>query len=135
VAIRAFIALVIYGTVWLSVRGRHPYHWPTAAVIPVVVVLAVVNLVATVTVARRATTGVSGRSRLRPAEVAAWVAIWAGVFVVMGVLIGAGVSDAIVYGIYPAAMPLIVADVGIFVVLLGTAAAVAWRQRRSMVRA
>ena len=177
VAIRAFIALVIYGTVWLSVRGQHPYHWPTAAVIPVVVVLAVVNLVATVTVARRATTGVSGRSQLRPAEVAAWVAIWVSVFVVMGVLIGAGVSDAIVYGIYPAAVPLIVAGlawagisaarsnwracwtaaavaavgvvgvfagpagawavagVGLFVVLLGTAAAIAWRQRRSMVRA
>ena len=53
--IRAFIALAGYGAVWLSVRGQHPYHHPTAAVIPVLVVLVVVNFVATVTVARRAT--------------------------------------------------------------------------------
>ena len=70
-AIRAFMALAIYGAVWLSVRGQHPYQHPTAAVIPVLVVLVVVNFAATVAVARRATAGVSGRSRLRPAEIAA----------------------------------------------------------------
>lgn len=52
--IRAFIALVIYGAVWLSVRSQHPYDHPTAVVIPVLIVLVVVNFVATVTVARRA---------------------------------------------------------------------------------
>jgi hypothetical protein len=175
-AIRAFIALAIYGAVWLSVRGQHPYKHPTAAVIPVVVVLVVVNFVATVTVAKRATAGVSGRSRLRPAEIAAMAVVWVGVFVVLGALAGAGVSHAIVYGIYPATVPLMaaglawagimaaranwracgtalsvaavgavgafagpagawaVAGVGLCVVLLGTAAAVAWRQRRSVVR-
>src|ERR1700690_2364212 len=69
-AIRAVVALVIYCSVWLSVRGQHPYNHPTAAVNPVLVVLVVVNFVATVTVARRATAGVTGRSRLRPAETA-----------------------------------------------------------------
>jgi hypothetical protein len=175
-AIRAFIALAIYGAVWLSVRGQHPYKHPTAAVIPVVVVLVVVNFVATVTVAKRATAGVSGRSRLRPAEIAAMAVVWVGVFVVLGALAGAGVSHAIVYGIYPATVPLMaaglawagimaaranwracgtalsvaavgavgafagpagawaVAGVGLCVVLLGTAAAIAWRQRRSVVR-
>jgi len=34
--------------------------------------------------------------------------VWVGVFVVMGVLIGAGVRDSIVYGLYPASAPLIV---------------------------
>ena len=101
--------MAIYGAVWLSVRGQHPYNHPTAAVIPVLVVLVVVNLGATVTVARRATAGVSGRSRLRPAEIAAVAVVWAGVFVVMGALAGAGVSRAVVYGIYPATVPLMVA--------------------------
>ena len=173
--IRAFIALVIYGAVWLSVRSQHPYDHPTTAVIPVLVVLVVVNFVATVTVARRAIAGVSGRFRLRPAEIAAMAAVWVGVFVALGVLAGAGVSHAIVYGIYPAAAPLMagglawagimaaranwrwsgtglavavvgvvgvfagpagawaVAGVGLFAVLLGAAAVIAWRQRRSVV--
>jgi hypothetical protein len=177
VAIRAVLALVIYGTIWLSVRGQHPYHWPTAAVIPVAVVLGLVNFVATVTVAKRATSGVSGRTRVRTADVVFWAALWIGVFAVMGVLIGAGVSDSVVYGIYPATVPVMVAGVawavvaasranwraagsataaavvgaagafagpagswavvgvGLCVVLLVNAAAVAWRQRRSVVRA
>jgi hypothetical protein len=175
-AIRAVIALAIYGAIWLSVRGQHPYHHPTAAIIPVVAVLVIVNFVATVTVARRATTGVSGRSRLRPAEIAVVAVIWIGVFVVMGVLAGAGVSHAIVYGIYPATVPLMAAGLawaaimaaranwrafstavavavvgaigafagpagawavvgaGLCVTLLGTATAIAWRQRRTVVR-
>jgi hypothetical protein len=175
-AIRAVIALAIYGTVWLSVRGQHPYNHPTAAIIPVVVVLVIINFIATVTVAKRATVGVSGRSRLRPAEIAAMAVVWVGVFVVMGILAGAGVGHAIVYGIYPATVPLMAAGlawagimairanwracgtavavavvgaagafagpagawavvgVGLCVVLLGTAAAIAWRQRRGAVR-
>jgi hypothetical protein len=175
-AIRAVIALAIYGAVWLSVRGQHPYQHPTAAVIPVLAVLVAVNLAATVAVARRASAGVSGRSRLRPAEIAVLAAIWAGVFAVLAALAGAGVSRAVLYGIYPAAAPLIaaglawaavmaaranrracgtglavaavgaaaafagpagawaVAGAGLFAVLLGTAAAITWRQRRSVIR-
>jgi hypothetical protein len=174
--IRAVIALAIYGAVWLSVRGQHPYNHPTAAIIPVVAVLVIVNFVATVTVAKRATVGVSGRSRLRPAEIAAMAVVWVGVFVVLGILAGDGVSHTIVYGIYPATVPLMAAGlawagimaaranwracgtgvavavvgaagafagptgawavvgVGLCLVLLGTAAAIAWRQRRGAVR-
>jgi hypothetical protein len=107
--IRAFVALGIYGSVWLSVRGQHPYDHPTAAVLPVVAVLAAVNLVAVVTVARRATAGVSGKSRLRPAEIAVAAGVWIGVFAIMGILAGAGVSHSIVYGTYPATVPLMAA--------------------------
>jgi hypothetical protein len=46
------------------VRGQHPYAHPTAAVIPVGVAVGIVNVVATVAVAKRATTGISGRRRL-----------------------------------------------------------------------
>jgi hypothetical protein len=106
VASRAVMALVIYGAVWLTVRGQHPYHHPTAAVIPVAIVLGVVNVVAVTMFARRATSGVTGRSRLRPAEIAVVVAVWIGVFVTMAALAGAGVSNSIVYGIYPVTVPV-----------------------------
>ena len=102
---------------------------------------------------------------------------WVAVFAVMGALAGAGVSHAIVYGPYPATVPLIVAGLAwaaimaaraelarvrhrargrrrrrrgrvrgpagawavdaasaCALVLLGIAAAIAWRQRRSVVR-
>ena len=59
--------------------------------------------------ARRATAGVSGRSRLRPAEITVMAAAWLGVFAVMGALAGAGVSKAVVYGTYPATVPLMAA--------------------------
>jgi len=170
-AIRAVMVLVAYGAVWLSVRGQHPYTHPTVAALPGVFAFVVVNLGATVVLARRATAGVSGRSRLSRGEIAIMAVVWIGVFAVMGALAGAGVSDAIVYGLYPAAVPLIaagvawagimaargnqrasgtalavaavgiaglfagpagawaVAGVGLFLVLLGTAAVIARRQR------
>jgi hypothetical protein len=106
--VRAVLALGAYGAIWLSVRGQHPYAHPTAAVIPVGVVVGVVNAVATIAVAKRATAGLGGRSRLRLGEIAVMVALWVAVFVVMGVLAGAGVSDAVVYGRYPASAPLLV---------------------------
>jgi hypothetical protein len=106
--VRAFMALVAYGAIWLSVRGQHPYAHPTAAVIPVGVAVGITNVVATVAVAKRATTGLGGRSRLRLGEIALMVILWIGVFVTMAVLAGAGVSDAIVYGRYPAGAPLLV---------------------------
>jgi len=108
-AIRAVMVMAVLGTVWLSVRGQHPYKGPTSSVLPFVFVFVVVNFLATVTVRKRATAGVSGRSRLRPAEIAVLTVIWVGVYVVMGVMIGAGVSDRIVYGLYPVTAPLILA--------------------------
>jgi hypothetical protein len=175
-AVRGVLVLVALGTVWLSVRGQHPYRHPTDAAIPVAITFGVLNLIATLAVARRATVGVSGKSRPRPAEIAVVVVIWVGVFVIMGVLAGAGVSDRVVYGLYPVSAPLIaaglawagftaaradwrkfgtaaavavtgavallagpagawlVAGVGLCVTLLGSAAIVAWQQRRGVVR-
>jgi len=105
--IRAVIVLAACGAVWLSVRGQHPYKGPAAAVaIPVVLAFVVVNFGATVAVAKRATAGVSGRSRLRRAEIAVMAVAWIGVFAVMGALADAGVSRAVVYGLYPTTVPL-----------------------------
>ena len=106
-AIRAVLGLAGYGAVWLSTRGQHPYMYPTAALIPVGVAIGVINLAATTTVARRAMAGVSGRTKLRRADIAVVTVIMIAVIVVMGVLAHSGVSDRIVYGLYPAAVPLI----------------------------
>jgi hypothetical protein len=108
-AVRAVLALAGYGAIWLSVRGQHPYLHPTSALIPVGIGIGVVNVIAVTVVGKRATAGVAGRTRFRPAEIAAATAVWVAVFVVMGVMAGAGVSNRIVYGLYPAAAPLIVA--------------------------
>src|SRR5437762_659683 len=66
---RAFLVLGAFGTVWLSVRGQHPYKGPTAAALVIVVLFVLIHSAVTFTVAKRATTGVSGRSQLRPAEI------------------------------------------------------------------
>jgi hypothetical protein len=108
-AFRAVIALATYGTIWLSVRDQHPYRGPDVAACLVVLALAAVNLGAAVMVARRATAGIRGRTRMRPAEGTAMAAAWIGVFVVMGALPAAGASRGVVYGLYPASAPLIVA--------------------------
>lgn len=119
--VRAFLALSAYGAIWLSVRGQHPYAHPTAAVIPVGVAVGVVNAVATVAVAKRATAGLGGRSRLRMGEIVVMVVLWIGVFVAMGILAGAGVSDAIVYGRYPTSAPLVVVGLAWAAVMAGRA--------------
>ena len=107
--IRAVVVLAVLGAVWLNVRGQHPYQHPTAAIIPVVIAFGLLNLVATVTVARRATAGLSGKSRLRPAEIAVLAAIWIGVCAAMVPMAIAGVSNAVVWGLYPVTVPLIAA--------------------------
>lgn len=108
-AIRAVLALIAYGAIWLSVRGQHPYRHPTAALIPVGVGVGVLVVVTTVVVGKHASSGISGRSRFRPAEIGVAALVWIGVFVAMAAMAGAGVSDRIVYGLYPASAPLIVA--------------------------
>ena len=107
-ALRGAGALAALGTVWLSVRGQHPYQHPTAAVIPVVVTFGVLNLAATVTVARRATAGVSGRTRPPWAVITVMAVAWVALFGVLSALAAAGASDALVWGIFPVAVPLIV---------------------------
>ena len=173
--IRAVMVLAVLGACWLNVRGQHPYRGPTSAVLPFVVVFVIANFVATVTVRKRATAGVSGKSRLRPWEIIVLTLAWIAVFAVIGALAGTGVSPAIVYSLIPLTVPLILAGlawaginaaradwrpcgvgvgvavvgavglfagragawavvgVGLFIVLLGSAVAIVWQQRRSVV--
>ena len=169
--IRAILVLAACGTVWLSVRGQHPYGHPTVAAVLVIVAFGLLNLGVTVAAARHATTGIGGRNRLRRADIAILASAWIGAYVVRVALAVAGVRPAIVYGVYPITVPLIVgglagaavmaarrrwrtcgtslaaalvgavglfagpvgawavAGIGLCLVLLATAAAIAWQQR------
>jgi hypothetical protein len=107
--IRAVMVLVVCVVAWLSVRHQHPYEGPTAAAVAALVTFGVLNLLVTVTVAKRATTGITGRSTLHPAEIAILAAAWIVPFILMAVLAPAGVRPAVIYGVYPATVPLLVA--------------------------
>lgn len=105
----AAVVLVAYGAVWLSVRGQHPYSGPSGTALAVLYSTLIVWVVVVGVVFRRATSGVSGRtSRQRKAEGAAFATVWAAVYVFQGALHHAGASAAIVYGIYPAAAPILI---------------------------
>ena len=75
---RGVLVLAACGAVWLSVRGQNPYAGPTNADIPILIAFIVLNSALAVGFRRRAGAGVSGPSRLRPAEIAiatlAWIA-------------------------------------------------------------
>jgi hypothetical protein len=132
-AIRGILVLAACGTVWLSVRGQHPYQHPGTTAVVVVIAFGVLNLGVTLAVARRRTSGVSGRSRLHPYEIAIMALTWVVPYVVMGFLPAAGVSNATAYGLYPITVPLIVAGLATAGIMAaradwrrcGTAAAVA----------
>jgi hypothetical protein len=101
---RAVMVLAALGTIWLSVRGQHPYRGPTAAVdIPVLVAFVVLNFAVTVGVRQRQMTGVHGKSRLHPAEIAILVASWAAAVALLLGLAGAGLSA----GHYPTTLLII----------------------------
>jgi hypothetical protein len=170
-ATRAVAVLAVCGAVWLNVRGQHPYHGPTAAVIPVLVAFIVLNFAATVGVRERAMTGVRGRTRMRPAEITIMVVAWASVPLLIWALAAAGATLAqypttvlIVPGLAWAAVMAsragwrgsgtglgvaavgaagllggpagawLIMGIGLCAVLLGKAAAVAWRQHRPVAR-
>jgi hypothetical protein len=105
----AAIALLAYGTIWLSVRGQHPYAGPTGWALAIMYALVAVIAVVAGTAASRARQGVTGRSAvLRRTEAATIVIVYVMVYVFMGALKHLGVSNAIVYGVYPAVAPLII---------------------------
>src|SRR6516162_10105028 len=105
--LRAIVVFAAYGAVWLSVRGQHPYKGPAGWALAILYALVIIVIVASVGYLKRASAGVKGPSRMRPAESIVLAAAWILVYVFMGALDHAGASHAIVYGIYPATAPLI----------------------------
>jgi hypothetical protein len=99
--IAAAAALVAFGSVWLSVRGQHPYHWPTPVGLLGLYAVLAIRIGSVIYSHRRASAGVTGASvRRHRAEGAALAVALVAVYVIMGALANAGVSDGIVYGVY-----------------------------------
>ena len=109
-AVMGAVILVAYGALWLSTRGQHPYKGPNLGVVALVYAAVAVAIAASVKVYRRATAGVSGPPvRQQQAEgVAILVSFVLGSPVLQGAMKHYGASDAIVYGVIPAAAPLII---------------------------
>ncbi|MFZ1995119.1 MAG: hypothetical protein WAU75_13475 [Solirubrobacteraceae bacterium] len=97
----AAAALVAFGSVWLSVRGQHPYRYPTVVGLVGLYAVIAIRIGSVLYAHRRATTGVSGRSvRQTRWEGAALAVALVTVYVVMAALANAGASDGVVYGVY-----------------------------------
>jgi hypothetical protein len=107
--IQAAAVLAAYGAIWLSVRGQNPYSGPSATALVELYAFIAVAAVAVGLEARRARAGVSRRSsRQAWTRAVPYIAAFLSVYVLMGALRYDGFSTAIVYGILPAAGPLIV---------------------------
>lgn len=121
------IVLVAYGALWLSTRGQHPYEGPSLSVVGLVYAAVAVAIAASVKVYRRAIVGVSGPPvRQQQVEgVAILVSFVLGSPVLQGAMKHYRASDAIVYGVIPAAAPLIIVGTTV----LGIAASKADRQQ------
>ena len=121
------LILVAYGALWLSTRGQHPYSGPSLGVVALVYAAVAVSIAVSVKVYRRATAGVSGRSvRQQQLEGVAILASFVlGSPVLQGAMKHYGAGHAIVYGVIPAAAPLIIVGTTV----LGIAASKAdWQQ-------
>src|ERR1700724_4259661 len=107
--IQAAAVLAAYGAVWLSVRGQNPYSGPSLGAVAALYAFIAVAAVAVSLEARRARAGVSRRSsRQEWTRAVPFMAAFLSVYVLMGALRYDGFSYAIVYGILPAAGPLII---------------------------
>jgi hypothetical protein len=105
----AAAVLVAFGSVWLSVRGQHPYKYPTVGGLLGLYAVLAVRIGSVVYAHRRASAGVSGRSvRQRRAEGVALAVALVAVYVIMGALASAGASDGVVYGVYTATATMLV---------------------------
>ncbi len=109
-AVMGAVILVAYGSLWLSTRGQHPYQGPNLGVVTLVYVAVAVAFAVSVRVYRRATAGVTGpQVRQQKVEgIAILVSFVLGSPVLQGALRYYGASNAIVYGVIPAAAPLII---------------------------
>ena len=105
----AAAALVAFGSVWLSVRGQHPYKYPTIVGLLGLYAVVAIRIGSVLYAHRRASAGVSGGSvRRRRAEGAALAVALVAVYVIMGALAKAGASDGVVYGVYVATATMLV---------------------------
>lgn len=107
--LRAVVVLGAFGAIWLSVRGQHPYVGPNALAIAVCYLLVGLVIASSAAALKRANAGVSGPAqRTNKASIYVLLVVWVAVYVFQGALYHAGVSKAIVFGLYPATGPLMI---------------------------
>lgn len=105
---RSVLALVVFGGLWLSVRGQHPYSGPRGWAIPVAIAFVAVNIGWSTMAIKRAGTGVSGPAqRKRQAWIGVMLAVMVVAFAVATPLYHAGTSHP-AWGLYPASAPLLI---------------------------
>ena len=105
----AAVVLAGYLALWLSVRGQHPYAGPSGAAIAAVYSAVAVCIAVSAKILRRATAGVGGRSRRQmKAQGLAVVAAYVASATFQGALHHDGAGNWIVYGVWPAAAPLVI---------------------------
>ena len=110
--VSALMGAVVFGgylALWLSVRGQHPYTGPSGAAIAAVYTAVVLVIAVSARILRRATAGVGGRSRRQmKAQGVAVVAAYVASATFQGALQYDGAGHWIVYGVWPAAAPLVI---------------------------
>lgn len=122
----AIVVLVVYGALWFSVRGQHPYRGPSLDVVGIVYIVVAVGAFAGVATYYRAAAGVSGRSRREDRILAIpMVAAILAFYTFLGALEHDGFSHAVVYGVVDAAGPWLV--VGAVLSALGAAQEDWWK--------
>ena len=106
---RAVVALVAFGSIWLSVRGHQdPYSAPSGWVLAVVFVLVAVNIGWSAVAIKRAGAGVSGPAqRTKRAWLGVMLVAWIAAYAFTAPLYHAAASHPI-WGLYPASAPLLI---------------------------
>ena len=108
-ALMGAVVFAGYLALWLSVRGQHPYTGPSGAAIAGVYTAVAVMIAVSATILKRATAGVGGRSRRQmKAQGVAVVAAYVASATFQGALHYNGAAHWIVYGVWPAAAPLVI---------------------------
>jgi hypothetical protein len=104
--------LLGYGAIWLSVRGQHPYQGPAPEAAFIQVVLVGVAIAIAASVIGRAISGVGGLSVVqRRLSILAFAMGIVAVFVLEAAIDHAGASRSVVFGVYQASAPVLIAGV------------------------
>lgn len=121
-AVMGGVMLVAYSALWLSTREQDPYSGPSAGALVVVYAAVAISIAVAARIYQRATGGISGPSvRRNQVEGAAIVISFLGSPLIQSAVAIYGASAAIVYGVVPAAAPLIVVGTTVLGIAAGKA--------------
>jgi hypothetical protein len=116
------VILIAYGALWLSTREQDPYSGPSVGALVLVYAAVAVAIAVGARTYQRATGGVSGPSvRRSQVEGAAIVISFLGSPAIQGAMEHYGAGPEIVYGVIPAAAPLIIVGTTVLGIAAGRA--------------